>query len=325
MNLVALIISVVAAVAPTLVYTLIFYWADRYEREPAWLLLIAFIWGAIPAIVVSLIGEVALGATFVTEPGSTASALLEGVLIAPVIEEVAKGAALLLIFRLMAHEFDGVLDGLVYGALIGFGFAMTENFFYFIGAFDEGGFSSLSLVIFLRSVLFGLNHAVYTSMAGIGFGLARQTTERRRGNLLIIAGLLLAIAIHALHNLGATLASVNPLGLLISLAIATAGVALVVMAVVLSWRQERIVIQRELWSEIGVTLSRQEYDTLVDRWHWPVRTRNSNEARREDRLALSIKLAFSKARLRRHGSSREPELTELIAGMRERLGATVQS
>ncbi len=86
----------------------------------------------------------------------------------------------------MRHEFDGVLDGLIYGVLIGFGFAMTENFFYFIGAFDEGGFVNLTAVIILRSVVFGLNHAFYTSLTGIGFGLgaapaaAVRLVDRRR-------------------------------------------------------------------------------------------------------------------------------------------------
>lgn len=60
----------------------------------------------------------------------------------------------------MRHEFDGVLDGLTYGAIIGFGFAMTENFLYFIGAFSEGGFVDLTVLIFLRAVIFGLNHTL---------------------------------------------------------------------------------------------------------------------------------------------------------------------
>ena len=174
----ALFISLAAAIIPTVIYVLIFYWADRYEREPLWLTAVAFIWGAVPAIIVSIIGEFVLGWQSIDAPDSVAGAIVNGAIIAPIVEELAKGTALLLIFWFMRHEFDGVLDGVVYGALIGFGFAMTENFFYFVGAYDEGGYGQLSFVIFLRAVLFGLNHAFYTGLTGIGLGMARWVHRR---------------------------------------------------------------------------------------------------------------------------------------------------
>ncbi len=40
----------------------------------------------------------------------------------------------------MRHRVDVTAGRAHLAPLIGFGFAMTENFFYFIGAFDEGGF-----------------------------------------------------------------------------------------------------------------------------------------------------------------------------------------
>ncbi len=175
----SLLIILLAAIVPTYLYVRLFYWADRYEREPRWLATVAFLWGAIPAIIASLIGEmiveVPIGdAALMT--GSIFSAILEDAIYAPIIEELTKGFALLLIFWFMRREFDGVLDGLIYGALIGFGFAMTENIFYFIGAFDEGGFGNLAIVIILRTVIFGLNHALYTGLTGIGLGFARNAT-----------------------------------------------------------------------------------------------------------------------------------------------------
>src|SRR5690606_32033414 len=122
-----------------------------------WLVVVAFLWGAIPAIVASLVGEILIGSPMIEAPGSVAEAVVESALVAPLVEEFAKGLALYAIYRFLRREFDGVLDGLTYGALIGFGFAMTENFFYFVGAFTEGGFVDLSLLIFLRSIVFGLN------------------------------------------------------------------------------------------------------------------------------------------------------------------------
>ena len=45
------ILSVIAAIIPTVFYIIIIYWVDRYEKEPWWLLSAAFLWGAIPSII----------------------------------------------------------------------------------------------------------------------------------------------------------------------------------------------------------------------------------------------------------------------------------
>ena len=50
---------------------------------------------------------------------------------APIVEEVGKGLGLLLLFVTARRAFDGPVDGVVYGALIGAGFALTENIQYF--------------------------------------------------------------------------------------------------------------------------------------------------------------------------------------------------
>ncbi|MCB0097042.1 MAG: hypothetical protein KDE46_15040, partial [Caldilineaceae bacterium] len=81
----ALIISLLAAIIPTAVYAALFYWADRYEREPMWLVMLAFWWGAIPAVVVSVWGEMFLGTRFIQAPGSVAATLTEGALLVPAV------------------------------------------------------------------------------------------------------------------------------------------------------------------------------------------------------------------------------------------------
>jgi len=313
---IALALSTLAAVVPTIVYTLTFYWADRYEREPRSLLLAAFIWGAIPAVIASLIGEVALGAPLVTDPLSLEAALVEGAIIAPIVEEVFKALALWWLFTWMRHEFDGVLDGLVYGALIGFGFAMTENFFYFIGAFDEGGFVNLTAVIILRSVVFGLNHAFYTSLTGIGFGLARGARRPLIRFMWIAAGLSAAILVHSLHNLGSTLASITLAGFVLSLAIAVGGLCLLVITVLLAWSHERAIIRTELSDEVDRTLSAQELALLTGHWRQPLRRRAGKQA---GRMALLVELAIRKRALRHAREKRSAELHEEIAQIRSQL------
>ncbi len=309
----ALALSLFAAVVPTVLYVLIFYWADRYEREPGTLLLVAFFWGAIPAVIVSLISELALGATFTSGELTLQAALVEGALIAPIVEELAKALALWWLFTWKHNEFDGVLDGLVYGALIGFGFAMTEDFFYFIGAFGEGGFVSLSAVIVLRSVVFGLNHAFYTSLTGIGFGLARMSRRPLVRIVWIAGGLAAAMLVHSLHNLGSALSSVNLAGFALSLAVAVGGFSLFVVTVALAWSHERSIIRTELAEEVGRTLSASDYALLTGRWRAPLRRGADKNA---GRLALFVELAQRKHHLRNLDGIRAAELLEEIQQLR---------
>ena len=314
--LLAIFISLFAAIVPTIFYVLLFYWADRYEREPLWLASVTFLWGALPAIIISLIGELAIGEPFVAVPGSLAGEVVSGSLVAPIVEEVVKGIALFAIFWWKRQEFDGVLDGIIYGALVGFGFAMTENIFYFIGAYAEGGFGSLTMLIYLRSVLFGLNHAFYTSLIGIGIGIARYKRTFLARMLWCAVGLMAGIFAHALHNLGASLSSVNFATFAISLVIAGAGLAITLIAIGLSWQQERNVISAELAPEIGRLLSPEEYEQLTGHWRQPDRAkRRAAHTRRQ----MLVEYANRRYRVRRQGLEREPELAQELSELQAQL------
>ena len=51
-------------------------------------------------------------------------------LVAPFVEEAAKGALVLLVWWLVRREFDGITDGMVYAGICAAGFAFTENIQY---------------------------------------------------------------------------------------------------------------------------------------------------------------------------------------------------
>ena len=260
-----------------------------------------------------------LGSPFIAEDLSLEAALVEGAVIAPVVEEVVKALVLWWLFTWKRHEFDGPLDGLIYGALIGFGFAMTENFFYFIGAFGEGGFVNLTAVIILRSVIFGLNHAFYTGLTGIGFGLARTSRSRLARFVWIAAGLSAAILVHSLHNLGTALSAITLAGFGLSLSIAAGGLCLLVAAVILAWSHERSIIRTELADEVGSTLSAQELALLTGRWRQPLHPTSSRQA---GRMALFVELALRKRTFRRMGDERTAELLEEIQQLRAKIMQT---
>jgi hypothetical protein len=125
-----------------------------------------------------------------------------------VIEELFKGVALLALLWFFRREFDNVLDGLVYGALIGLGFAMTEDMLYFGAAYAEDGASGLGELWVARAVIAGLGHAQYTATTGAAVGWARSRYSEGAGQYVVpVVGYLLAVFQHFLWNAGAVIIS----------------------------------------------------------------------------------------------------------------------
>ena len=59
-----LLSSIVIAAIPTAIFVVLIYWIDRYEKEPLWLLITAFLWGAIPSIIAAFILNTLLSIPF---------------------------------------------------------------------------------------------------------------------------------------------------------------------------------------------------------------------------------------------------------------------
>lgn len=235
-----ILIAITAGVAPMIVYATIVWWFDRYEKEPWSLLVGVFAWGAVPSIILALIAELVLDIPLhsLVGPG-LAYNLLGSSLIAPLVEEFFKGLAVMGVFLLFYRQFDGVLDGIVYGSIVGFGFAAVENVLYFLSSLNRDGAGTMFMVIFLRAFLFGLNHAFFTSLTGIGFAVARTSRSWLVRLIAPVMGFALAVIAHALHNAGAAFASVTWLGLLVSAAADWTGVAIILVIILLATLQEQ--------------------------------------------------------------------------------------
>lgn len=328
-----LLSALLAAVIPTLVFVYLIWWCDRYEREPWWLLLVTFLWGAVPAIVLSIAAELLLEKPFQPLVTGLAGSLLQAGLISPVVEEVAKGLALFGLYRFFQAELDDVLDGIVYGALIGAGFGMTENFFYFLGAYFQGEGVNLLGLTLVRAVVFGANHAYYTAITGAALGYALSIARRRLLWPIPAAGLLLAIVVHALHNLSSSLGGYHIATLALSAVLDWGGVLLLVVVIVLAWREENRWIRAQLAAEVPEVLAPEHY-ALAQRYaqrggFWLARLRGQDaiRARLEHELhQTATRLAFQKQRHLRQGgedTAREiSRLRERLQQLSQRLAAT---
>ena len=196
----AAVIATFVAFLPAMLYVLPLMWLDRYDPEPLWLLALAFAWGAIVSIFFSLIINTTLS-EFATQNWSQGAGVFVGAVIsAPIFEESSKGIGLLILLVAFRRYFDDVLDGIVFGGVIALGFATVENVLYYGENLIRGGMAGLLLVFILRGILSPFAHVFFTSMTGIGCGIARETHKTYLKILAPIAGYLAAVGLHMLWN-----------------------------------------------------------------------------------------------------------------------------
>ncbi|MFT4136885.1 PrsW family intramembrane metalloprotease [Microbacterium sp.] len=172
---------------------------DRWEPEPRSLLVLAAAWGAIAAVVIALGVDLLL--TLVLGPASDpVRESFAAVVQAPIVEELAKGLGVLIVFVVARRAFDGPVDGVVYGALVGAGFAFTENILYFSSSL-AGGIPETALTFFLRGIMSPFAHVMFTAVTGYALGRAARQGVAVRGALgPWLAGLAAAAALHAVWN-----------------------------------------------------------------------------------------------------------------------------
>jgi len=169
---------------------------DRWEPEPKSLVIFALAWGAIAAIGIALLFDLLLTLA-AGRPDDFFSAVIQ----APLIEEIGKGLGVFLIYVIGRRAFDGPVDGVVYGALVGAGFAFTENIQYFGVSLVNGGAGELTITFILRGLLSPFAHAMFTALTGFAIGLAARRGATVAGALGAGAlGLLGAMALHAFWN-----------------------------------------------------------------------------------------------------------------------------
>src|SRR5687768_2638192 len=155
------ILGLMLAAAPVPFYIAFALWVDRFEPEPPWLLAISFLWGASIAVFIAMVFNTLAGSIIAAAAGAPTASALTSVLAAPFVEELAKGAALLLLFLWRRDELDNVTDGIVYAGMIGLGFAMTENVQYYGNAIAQTG--EAAGIVFARGVMSPFSHPLYTS------------------------------------------------------------------------------------------------------------------------------------------------------------------
>lgn len=193
------------AVVLNAILAVLFVWVlarmDLFEREPAAVRAAAFLWGALAATSLSIIANNNL-LTLLTKTYGVAFATKWGAAIAgPVNEEWLKALGVVLLVLIVREHFNGALDGLIYGALIGLGFQVVENLTYAINFALNNPNSDLagSLSITLTRILVAgpWSHPIYSGVAGLGIAFA--VTSKRSPLMRYGTAVALLIAAWAAH------------------------------------------------------------------------------------------------------------------------------
>ncbi|MBO9625401.1 MAG: PrsW family intramembrane metalloprotease [Microbacterium sp.] len=192
----ASIVGLILALVPLSIVFVVVWMIDRWEPEPKTLVFFAIAWGAVAAVGLTLLVDLGIQALF-GPLGEFAGAVVQ----APIVEEFFKGLGVFLVFLIARRSFDGPVDGVVYGALVGAGFAFTENIQYFAISLIEGGGGQLTVTFVLRGLMSPFAHAMFTSLTGLAIGLAaRRQASAGAAIGYGLVGLLGAMFLHGLWN-----------------------------------------------------------------------------------------------------------------------------
>jgi hypothetical protein len=179
------------------------YLMDLFEREPLSLVAASFLWGAVAATALAGLANEGWGLVVARVGGPEFAYRWTAALTAPWVEEILKGLGIVLIYLIARDEIDDVMDGFVYGARCGLGFAIVEDVFYFMAVFG-GEPSGVLTGFFVRVIAGGLyGHLLYSGIVGVGIAyfVSRRDEVSLAKRALVASGLLaFAMFAHFLWN-----------------------------------------------------------------------------------------------------------------------------
>jgi RsiW-degrading membrane proteinase PrsW (M82 family) len=205
------------------VYLWFIHYGDRYTTVPIGLAAAGFVWGFVAATgAFALLGNDAFMSIYAKLFGASFAFDWGAGLAAPIDEELAKGAGVLLLLTLAPRLIRSPFDGLIVGAFVGLGFQISEDISYaWIGAadaFNDIGASRSTIVV--RTLSSIPSHWMYTGIFGAGlvWFVGRPNVPARRG---LGAGLmLLAMLLHGLWDASAAICGNSIFGWLVPAAVA---------------------------------------------------------------------------------------------------------
>ena len=187
---------IVVGLLPAIVLFVYIYWRDKYQHEPIrWLLggvgmgilstILAIIWETIGGIIIDPLSEL-IGPFF----GGITQAFFG----AAIPEECCKLFCLWLLLRRNKY-FDEHVDGIVYAACVGLGFAAIENLMYLFDNLDD--WQSVGLV---RAIFSVPGHFFFAVIMGYFYSLAHFSKQTSFKFLFAICALVVPVIVHGIYD-----------------------------------------------------------------------------------------------------------------------------
>ncbi|MCU7495127.1 MAG: PrsW family intramembrane metalloprotease [Ignavibacteria bacterium] len=285
-----IVISLLAAAIPMILYMTVLWRLDKYDREPFRYVMASFLWGAVGAILLASLASWLLneGLKAVLMDASGGERLLGPLVFAPLVEESAKG--IFLFFLARSKVFDNITDGLIYGGAIGLGFGMTENFLYFITYGNT--LASWVFLVFVRTSFSALMHCISTASLGTFLAIARFGKAWTKV-FAPVMGFFVAMTIHFIWNFTVSFRITLLLGILFIMFAVTAFITVFMLSIY----NERRIILKELDEEVKASLVPEGHPRIIaskERYQkgW------IDEAIRKDYIKALTRLAFRKKQFR---------------------------
>ncbi|MFW6385190.1 MAG: PrsW family intramembrane metalloprotease [Halodesulfurarchaeum sp.] len=192
-------VYVLLSIVPALLLAVILWRSDVNVREPLEKLVITFLLGFVFAGFAAVFNSTFQG--LFLGFGAIGTVLFFFLIVGPIEESVKLLAVRIHAYR--SDQFDAVIDGAIYGAVAGLGFAAIENTIYITGQYlTVAGIGGSAGVATLQTTAVrtfaGPGHVIYSAFAGYYLGLAKFNPEHR--GPIIVKGLLIAVFIHATYN-----------------------------------------------------------------------------------------------------------------------------
>lgn len=132
------------------------------------------------------------------QPGATLLALLISAILVALIEELSKGVSLWM--GAVGQKFKIHNDGLLFGALVGLAFAVTENGVYFALAMTADSSSPIFSLVILRFLISTTAHVIYSGLMGKFLADAALTSDGAKKFSSYGKAILIPVGIHSVFN-----------------------------------------------------------------------------------------------------------------------------